>query len=198
MESQIQRLCCLSEIRSLSNEIEKAVSIVINYLHKEKLSIRKIAKHFKITRSKLLRSVWNNLNGFPLNDISRTRLLNTWEEDYLADLIRQKESELQAMTIEEVCEEVNLFYYYLIVQAWKIATKRLNETETQMKKISNQNFVKVHKPTSGWFQKFKARHNLKTRVAETLEPERRDFGTSGTLSEWFMTDFFNTKIVKNE
>ena len=107
MNKRIQRLCCLSEIRNLDNKTEKAVFIVINYLHTEKLSIRGISNYFNLTRTKLLRSVWNHLNGFPMNDQSRTRLLNSWEEDYLVDLIKQKEDELQAMTIDEICDKVS-------------------------------------------------------------------------------------------
>ena len=54
-----------------------------------------------------------------------------------------------------------------------------------MLKYSKQNFAKQKKPTSGWVQKFKQRHNLKSRVVERLEVQRSDFGTTGTLSHWF-------------
>ena len=106
VKNKIQHLEGLAEVRSLQDNIEKAVHIVRYYSLESKIRKNDIVKYFNISSSRLRKRLWSHILGYTEHTIEKPKYIPPFLELGLVDLVQKCRDEMKCLTKEELIKEV--------------------------------------------------------------------------------------------
>ena len=99
---EIGLLCGTSEVRGLSDKVNKAGYILQNYAGEVQLSARAISKYFGITRDQLCNRVWSILCGYTEHTVKKPRYLAPAHEARLAEILESNHQKNNSSTKDDL------------------------------------------------------------------------------------------------
>ena len=110
---ELRDICLMSEVRSIPNNIDKAVYVFKNYSGSTKLSQTAICEYFSCSRNSLKKRFWSKLLGQRDHTVTQSRYLSFMHEENLAAHITRQAKSLDAVTIDDLKEFVRYFNNFL-------------------------------------------------------------------------------------
>ena len=98
---EIGKLKVLQEVRTIEDDLDKAVYILRNYDGEVNLTQRGISDFFGLKHKQIKRRLWSTLLGYIEHGGDKPRYLAPIHETHLAELCDFKSKKMDSVTLEE-------------------------------------------------------------------------------------------------